>query len=49
MTTPKTGAAARPDRAVPAAKWLPILAAAGLSPPGVDDAKTPHAKAIKLG
>jgi hypothetical protein len=28
---------------------VPILVAAGLSPPGIDDAKTPHAKAIKLG
>lgn len=45
----RPAAAAEPERGLPAAKWLPILAAAGISPPALDDAKTPHAKAIKLG
>jgi hypothetical protein len=45
----KSNAPAKPDRALPAAKWVPILDAAGLTPQALADAKTPHAKAIKLG
>ncbi len=45
----KSNAPAKPDRALPAAKWVPILDAAGLTPQALADAKTPHARAIKLG
>jgi len=45
----KTSVTPHPDRALPAAKWLPILDAAGLTPQSLADAKTPHARAIKLG
>jgi len=38
-----------PEPALPAMQWLPILDAAGLTPPTLGDAKTPHARAIKLG
>ncbi|MBP3957796.1 hypothetical protein J8F10_21295 [Gemmata sp. G18] len=38
-----------PARALPAAKWVPILDAAGLTPQAFADAKTPHARAIKIG
>ena len=45
----KSGATPKPDRALPAAKWIPILDAAGLTLPTLADAKTSHARAIKLG
>jgi hypothetical protein len=41
--------APKPEQALPAAKWLPIIDAAGITPPGLADAKTQRARAIKVG
>lgn len=45
----KPNSTPKPERALPAAKWVPILDTAGLALPILGDAKTPHARAIKLG
>ena len=45
----KSNSTPKPERALPAAKWVPILEAAGLALSVLGDAKTPHARAIKLG
>ncbi len=46
---PKPNSTPKPERALPAAKWVPIFDAAGIAPPAPGDAKTPHARAIKVG
>lgn len=46
---PKPNSNPNLERALPAAKWIPILDAAGITPQALADAKTPHARAIKIG
>jgi len=46
---PKVKAMPQPERGLPAAKWIPVFDVAGVVPPSFVDAKTPHAKTIKVG